>query len=185
MINEKVNNKETNKDLLDILFKEADNKFDLSYWTPLSKIITESIIARDALGLSQYELATTMNTTQSVISRFENMGRLPSYDFISRLSLSLGHELGITIFGEYMAVVPIEKQAVIKEIAESEGLEIKQFVQSMLEDTIFEKTYQYKKSKNITKYDTSSDDYKPESKKNTTIDSISYEENTPNYQVTI
>ncbi len=78
----------------------------VEYWDPLAQLIMETINARHRQKLSQSSLAKRMKTKQSVISRFENMGRLPSYDFISRLALSLGHRPGMTLNGEMMYVVP-------------------------------------------------------------------------------
>jgi hypothetical protein len=73
-----------------------------------------------------------MKTKQTVISRFENMGRLPNYDFIARLPLALGHTPGMTLCGDYMAVVPIEKQNFIKELAEKENISTRKFIQDIL-----------------------------------------------------
>ena len=77
-----------------------------------------------------------MKTTQSVISRFENMGRLPSYDFFTRLALSLNHSPGMTLYGDYMAVVPHEKQLFIKDLADGGKISTKKFVQDLLEQCI-------------------------------------------------
>lgn len=121
-------------DLLDQQYLETDNKEKLDYWAPLAKIIMESIALRDLNGLTQADLAKRMQTRQSVISRFENMGRLPSYDFFARLSLALGHVPGMTLYGDYMAVVPHEKQTWIKEQADSEKTTTQRFVQNLLDE---------------------------------------------------
>ena len=131
---------ESVSDVLDKQYLEADNKDELDYWTPLSKIIMESIELRDSKGMSQTDLAVVMKTKQSVISRFENMGRLPNYDFIARLALALDHSPGMTLYGDYMAVVPIEKQSLIKELANKENISTRQFVQNILDQRIALKT---------------------------------------------
>lgn len=105
---------------------------DTNYWKPLSNIILESVLTRAAKNLSQKDLAEKMNTKQSVISRFENMGRLPSYDFFARLSLSIGYEPGMTLRGNYMATVPIEKEKMVNEIAKRKNIPPKKLVQSIL-----------------------------------------------------
>ncbi|MCK4906076.1 MAG: helix-turn-helix transcriptional regulator [Spirochaetes bacterium] len=130
-------------DMLDKQYLEAENKNELDYWTPLSKIILESIELRDSKGMSQTDLAKVMKTRQSVISRFENMGRLPNYDFVARLALALDHSPGMTLYGDYMAVVPIEKQSLIKEIADRENVSTRKFVQTMLDREITFKTNTY------------------------------------------
>ena len=123
-------------EMLDKQYLETDNKDELDYWTPLSKIILESIELRDSKGMSQTDLAKVMKTCQSVISRFENIGRLPSYDFIARLALALGHSPGMTLYGDYMAVVPIEKQNIIKEMADKENISTKKLVQTILDQSM-------------------------------------------------
>ena len=125
--------------MLEQQYIESENKDKIDYWTPLSKIILESLELRHLYEMSQADLAESMKTKQSVISRFENMGRLPNYDFIARLSLALNHSPGITLYGDYMAVVPLEKQNVIKEISENEGVSTKKIVQSILEHGIIHK----------------------------------------------
>ncbi len=123
-------------DILEKQYQEASNKEEIDYWTPLSKIILESIEIRDSKQMSQADLAEKMKTRQSVISRFENMGRLPNYDFIARLSIALGHIPGMTLYGDYMAVVPNDKQELIKELAEKEKMSTVKYVQNLLEQGI-------------------------------------------------
>lgn len=120
-------------DELEKQYINADNKAETDYWAPLSKIIMESIFLRDSRGMSQSDLADAMKTKQSVISRFENMGRLPNYDFFARLALALGHAPGMTLCGDYMAVVPIEQQNLIKKLAEKENISTKNYVQNILD----------------------------------------------------
>lgn len=123
-------------EMLEKQYQESDDKNALDYWEPISKIILESIELRDSKNMSQTDLAIAMNTKQSVISRFENMGRLPNYDFIARLSLALSHSPGMTLYGDYMAVVPLEKQSFIKELADKENISTKKFVQTILDQGI-------------------------------------------------
>lgn len=131
-------------DILDKQYLEAENREELDYWAPLSKIILESIELRDSKRMSQTDLANKMKTTQSVISRFENMGRLPSYDFVARLSISLGHAPGMTLFGDYMAVAPLEKQPLIKTIADEKNISTGKFIQNLLDQAIAARTHIYK-----------------------------------------
>ena len=129
-------NEESITDMIDKQYLESDNKNELDYWDPLSKIILESIELRDSKDMTQADLATAMQTRQSVISRFENMGRLPNYDFIARLSIALNHSPGMTLYGDYMAVVPIEKQLLIKKLADKENISTRKFVQVILDQGI-------------------------------------------------
>ena len=132
-------------DLIDEIKNEGDDNSDLDYWNPLSKIIGESIEIRSLLGISQQDLAKEMDTRQSAISRFENMGRLPSYNFIARLALALGHKPGLTLYGEYMAIVPTEDQALINAEAKKSGISTQLYTQYLLERGVV-------KMKNINQY---------------------------------
>lgn len=123
-------------EMMDEQYLEADNTEELNYWAPISDIILESIELRNEKGLSQTELAKKMKTRQSVISRFENMGRVPSYDLIARLSYALDNKPGITLYGDYMVVVSPEKQYFIKELANRENIPIRKFVQNLLNQSI-------------------------------------------------
>lgn len=123
-------------DMLNKQYLESANKEEIDYWEPLTKIIMESIELRDSKKMTQADLAKKMKTRQSVISRFENMGRLPNYDFISRLSFALGHKLGITLYGDYMAVVPIDKQNLVKKMADEKNITTESFIQDLLVQSI-------------------------------------------------
>lgn len=48
---------------------------------------------RMGAGLTQHELAERMGTTQSVISRLEQAGRLPTLDVLARLASATGSDL--------------------------------------------------------------------------------------------
>jgi transcriptional regulator with XRE-family HTH domain len=123
-------------DILDEEYISAANKSELDTWAPLGKIILESIESRDVHGLSQAALARLMNTQQSVISRFENMGRVPSYEFIARMAIALGHVPGITLYGDYMAVVPLLKQEQVKERALKRGVSTQELISGLLNQSL-------------------------------------------------
>lgn len=124
--------------VLDDLYLHGENRQEVNFWAPLAHLTTECLESRDAEGISQSELAERMKTTQSVISRFENMGgsRLPSYGFIARLSQAFGHEAGMTLYGDFMAVVPSKRQAFITQIAKQRNLPARVLVEQLLEQAI-------------------------------------------------
>lgn len=122
---------------LDSQYLEAPNKKDIDYHAPYARLIAECVELRHDEDLTQAELAHRMATKQSVISRFENLdGRLPSYDFIARLAIALGHSPGMTLYGDFMAKVPLEKQAFVRELAAREGIPTQRLVEIMLEKAI-------------------------------------------------
>jgi transcriptional regulator with XRE-family HTH domain len=105
----------------------------VEYWDPLAQLIMETIDARHRQKMSQSTLARKMGTKQSVISRFENMGRLPNYDFISRLALALGHMPGMTLSGEMMFVVPQPLRESVSRRASQAGVPVQSLLTGILE----------------------------------------------------
>ena len=121
------------QELLDTQYQEASNGAEIEFSMPLARMTTECIELRDSLGISQTQLADRMGTKQSVISRFENLdGRLPSYDFLARLAAALGHPPGMTLFGDFMAVVPLDKHELVRERAEREGISTQSFLERLI-----------------------------------------------------
>ncbi len=123
-------------DLIDDVYLEAENKNEIDFWTPLTNVIIESIELRGEKDWSQNDLADSMGTRQSVISRFENMGRKPSYEFLSRIAVALGHSLGMTLYGDFMAIVSLENQTIIKQIADERQINTQTLVQDLLNQAI-------------------------------------------------
>lgn len=125
--------------LLEKTYEESENKEEIDFWSPYASLIMEHIELRNKFDFSQATLAEKLQTKQSVISRFENMGRLPSYDFLTRLSNVYKHKLGITLFGDFMAVVPLKKQELIRQWAKEKKQQTDNFVQELLEEQIAKK----------------------------------------------
>ena len=131
-----------NKNELDVIefmnqqHESSENKNELHYWNAYAKVILESLHLRSKFNFTQSQLAEILKTTQSVISRFENMGRLPSYDFLARLSQAFKDTLGITLSGNFMAVVPLEKQELVARLAKEEKQQTQTFVQGLLDEII-------------------------------------------------
>jgi transcriptional regulator with XRE-family HTH domain len=128
--------KGTFSEMLDAVYLEAENKAEIDYWDPLSRIIMESMETRHKYNLSQQDLAKIMKTRQSVISRFENLGRVPSYDFIARMSIALGHKPGLTLYGDYMATVPVEKHELVMKKATEKGMSTQEYVLTILKEAM-------------------------------------------------
>jgi len=74
--------------------------------SPTEELIQEVINERLYQKLSQKQLAGKIGTKQSVVSRFENLGRSPSLKWLVRLAEGLGVRFRATIHGDYMYVVP-------------------------------------------------------------------------------
>lgn len=56
----------------------------------IASVVSDLFIRRLELEMSQAELAEKIGTTQSVITRFERMGRVPTLEFIYRVAKGLG-----------------------------------------------------------------------------------------------
>jgi ribosome-binding protein aMBF1 (putative translation factor) len=52
---------------------------------------------RTTAGLTQRQLADRMGTTQSVISRLEQAGRLPTLDLLARVATATGSDLRLLV----------------------------------------------------------------------------------------
>ncbi len=112
--------------------------------TPLEEFILEVIERRGELEINQRELADLLGTTQSVISRFENLGRKPGYEFIERITEKLGGELLITLHGDYTIVVPEDLREKVNELAKKEGFSNKEFLSYLLRESLDSWEYRHK-----------------------------------------
>jgi transcriptional regulator with XRE-family HTH domain len=127
------------KELLDEIYLESDNKQGIDYYAAISGLVMESIEARSKKGMAQKDLAKAMGTMQSAISRFENMGREPGYKFIARMAQALGHAPGVTLYGDFMAIVKPELQEKLRDLAESEGKTTQTYLHEILNNTVKDK----------------------------------------------
>lgn len=73
-------------------FAKAYKESELEY-----QIARMLIKARIERGLTQKQLAKKLKTQQSVISRAERMGTLPSLSFLKRAAKALDAELAVTL----------------------------------------------------------------------------------------
>jgi transcriptional regulator with XRE-family HTH domain len=126
-------NKKQNDNSVSINFEEYEPTTET---TPLEEFILEVIERRGELEINQEELADLLETTQSVISRFENLGRKPGYDFIKRVIEKLGGELLITLSGNYTLVVPKELREKVDKLASKEGFNTKGFLNYLLRESL-------------------------------------------------
>ena len=114
--------------------------FELIEYEPLTKsdaieeFILEVVEKRGELKITQKELAELLNTTQSVISRFENLGRKPGYEFMNKITKALGGKLKITLNGDYTVIVPKELRDRVDELAVNENMEKEDFLNILVID---------------------------------------------------
>ena len=130
------------------LFKEIENENNLKfskdstqYWDVLSDIVLECKKLRKQKNISQKELADLMKTKQSVISRFENMGRTPNYDFLVRLSKAFECEPKFYLDGKYTIKVPYNLHSKIDEIACKKDISITKLLLEIVRDSIEEEYF--------------------------------------------
>jgi ribosome-binding protein aMBF1 (putative translation factor) len=79
------------KNVLERKLKDPEFKLHFEESRSLSKLCLAVAQARQAMQLSQAELAKKIGTTQSVIARLENgnQGRMPSLAILSRIASAL------------------------------------------------------------------------------------------------
>lgn len=105
---------------------EKENEDKIEYFNkelrdPLNDFIVEVITERLDKDLNQEEIAKKMGTKQPVISRFENLGRKPSYEFMERLARVLEGNLYITIHGDYTLTAPKEYRKKLDLLSKTTG----------------------------------------------------------------
>lgn len=93
---------------LDDYLDSIDYKF-----SPIEELALEVINERLYNELTQSDLAKRMKTKQSVVSRFENLGRSPSLKWLIKIAEALGTRFRATIHGDYMYVVPRKYRTVL------------------------------------------------------------------------
>ena len=77
-------------------------KPDIPKWQQnIYELIADLKVCRLKQRISQAELAKRMGTSQSVITRFERMGRIPTIEFIYKVADALGVELEALSISEY------------------------------------------------------------------------------------
>jgi transcriptional regulator with XRE-family HTH domain len=112
----------------------------LDYYAPLNDLILEIVEERVRQNLTQGDLARRLGTRQSAVSRFENLGRKPGFDFLYRVASALGGKLFITIHGRYAALVPHKYREFIDKLAREENKDPETVVKDLLVEAIEQKT---------------------------------------------
>jgi transcriptional regulator with XRE-family HTH domain len=106
------------------------------YYKPIARLVMEARRKRRKVKLTQKELAEKIGTNQSVIARFETLGRLPTYDFLVRLCNALGSQLFLSVNGEYTVVVPDELRVVVDRVSKEMNEEKSVFLVNLMIDSL-------------------------------------------------
>ena len=139
MIEQKNNPERDIKEIFSELRKDSELNQVLDYYAPLNDLILEIVEERVRQNLTQRDLARRLRTRQSAISRFENLGRKPGFDFLYRVAKALGGKLFITIHGRYAALVPRKYREFIDELAQEQGENPETVVRNLLVEAIEQK----------------------------------------------
>jgi len=151
MIEQKNNPERDIKETFSELKKNPELNQVLDYYAPLNDLILEIVEERVRQNLSQKDLARRLRTRQSAISRFENLGRKPGFDFLYRVAKALGGKLFITIHGRYAALVPRKYREFIDELAQEQGENPETVVKNLLVEAIKQKKHE---RENLTSFST-------------------------------
>ena len=95
-------------------------------------LVIEAVNTRLEKGLTQKDLAAKLETTQSVVSRFENLGRQPTIKFVERVAKALGLRFRATLDGEFMYLVPKSIQQDVRVQAERSDQSVSDYLSSQL-----------------------------------------------------
>lgn len=101
-------------------------------FSPHQSFILDVVRERALKQMTQEELANAMGTTQPVISRFENLGRKPSFEFMERITKALGGELFVTTQGQYAFVVPAAYREAVDRASAADGVSPKEYLEDLL-----------------------------------------------------
>ena len=105
--------------------------------------------AREASGLSQKELAKTLNTVHTVVGRYERDEMKPTIDVVKKLALALNTTVGY-LLGETEESNIFKDPDMIRRFKEISSLENKEkehilfALDAMLRDTITSRAYKYR-----------------------------------------
>lgn len=91
---------------------------------PLANFLTDYEFLKQSSGLTQKQIAEKAATSQSAISRLENMRGLPAYDLLVRISEAVGGELVLSPMGEFTLTLPYDIQGAAKKAAQAKGLSL-------------------------------------------------------------
>ncbi len=118
---------------------KTDKKVDFDFgsmepWKEtLLSYMGQLLNARLKKKLSQAELAKRMNVKQSVISRFEHAGRIPTFEFLYRVTQALEMNLMITPHGERTIVLSPEQMDTLKRHANRTNTDVYSVVSEMVD----------------------------------------------------
>ncbi|MDA3957566.1 helix-turn-helix transcriptional regulator [Oceanispirochaeta sp.] len=99
---------------------------------PLANFLEDLDILIGREGISQKDLAKKARTTQSAVSRFENMKIKPGYVFLNKISNSANGELFISPMGKYSVTIPYDLQEKADLIAETIDIPVKKMISNWL-----------------------------------------------------
>lgn len=123
-------------ELFEKLRKDQETAETLDYYAPLNALILEVVEERTYQNLTQEELARRLGTRQSAISRFENLGRKPGFDFLQKVARALGGKLFITIHGQYAALVPRKYREFVDRLARGRNTAPEAVVRELLVEAL-------------------------------------------------
>lgn len=102
----------------------------------LASFLSDYEALKNLKCLTQRDVAIQMKTTQSAISRIENLKSNPSYDVLRKLSDVVGGKLFITPMGDMTVTVPLDLQKKILKISENKDMSTSDLLKSLIRDSI-------------------------------------------------
>ena len=113
-------------------------EFDFSQIEPWKYMILTCIgqLLNERLkkGISQQELAKRMDVQQSVISRFEHAGRIPTFEFLYRVARALDLQLMITPYGDRTVALSQEQARTLQDMATPNAPDINSVIGQLIDN---------------------------------------------------
>lgn len=116
--------------------KNENEKFQLLSELLHLNIMNEVSTLMNNKRINKAQLARKLNVSKSYITQLFTCDKVINLKLIAQIQDTFGISFGITLNGEYMAVVPIKEQPFIKKLAEEENIPTKDYVQNLLDISI-------------------------------------------------
>lgn len=120
--------------------KNHDEKIELTTTMIHLNIMNEIANLMEIKSINKTELAEKLNVSKSYITQLFTADKIINLKLIAQIQDIFNIKFGITLFGEFMAIVPEDKQNLISDLATKENSSTIALTQSILNQGITLKT---------------------------------------------
>ncbi len=120
-----------------------DDTDDMKAYFFQRDFVIKMVMRRRELNISQEDLAKTMGTTQSVISRFEHFGRKPTLEFMLKLTNALNMKFDFLQENQVVITLTEGQQEFVAKEASEKDLSFEQVISKIIDDQYLEDKKQH------------------------------------------